>query len=440
MTRRTCGNFSPSTDDYRTNMMPLRSASVPSRTDPDEFRDLQLKKLRAGLAEVLKANAFWRDRLHDVRGWGDFELLPLTTKAHLLADQAAHPPFGTNLTYPRERFLRVHQTSGSSGNQPLRWLDTAESWEWWLQIWTDHVYRAAGVRAGDRVFFAFSFGPFIGFWSAFGGAERLGALSISGGAMTSEQRLRTMLEMGATVLLSTPTYALRLADVANELGLDLCGSGVRVTIHAGEPRASIPATRAAIEEAYGATTFDHTGMTELGPTGISCSQRDGIHLIESEFIFEVLDADGHPSVEGELVATNLGRWGMPLIRYRTGDRVKLSRERCSCGSPFVKLLAGIQGRVDDMFTVRGVNLFPSQVEDIVHRYPAVVEFVIERRRERQMDEVTLLVETVGDDFSTERLEAHLRQALGVRLGCRLVERGTLPRSELKAKRIRQAGS
>src|SRR5207245_2077036 len=106
--------------------------------------------------------------------------------------------------------------------------------------------------------------------------------------------------------------------------------------------------------------FDHTGMTELGPTGVSCSQRDGIHLIESEFIFEVLDADGHPSVEGELVATNLGRWGMPLIRYRTGDRVKVSREQCSCGSAFLKLLGGIQGRVDDMLTVRGVNLFPSQ--------------------------------------------------------------------------------
>jgi phenylacetate-CoA ligase len=415
----------------------LRSAPADSRTDPDELRDLHLRKLRAGLAEVLAANTFWRDRLQDVRGWDDFERLPLTTKATLLADQATHPPFGTNLTYPLERFVRLHQTSGSSGGQPLRWLDTAESWEWWLRIWADHVYRVAGVKAGDRVFLAFSFGPFIGFWSAFGGAERLGALCISGGAMTSEQRLRSMLDVGATVLLSTPTYALRLANVANQLAIDLRESGVRVTIHAGEPGASIPATRAAIEEAYGATCFDHTGMTELGPTGFSCSQRDGIHLIESEFIFEVLDADGHPSVEGELVATNLGRWGMPLIRYRTGDRVRVSREQCSCGSPFVKLLGGIQGRVDDMFTVRGVNLFPSQVEDIVRRYPEVVEFVIERRRERHMDEVSLLIEAVGDEFSTDRLEADLRQALGVRLDCRVVERGTLPRSELKAKRIRQ---
>jgi phenylacetate-CoA ligase len=422
-------------------MIPLTSPGNPtarSTADLNALRDQQLRKLRAGLGDVLTSNAFWRDRLHDMRGWDDFARLPLTDKAELLSDQAAHPPFGTNLTYPLDRFVRLHQTSGSSGDQPLRWLDTSESWEWWLQIWADHVYRAAGVKAGDRVFFAFSFGPFVGFWSAFGGAQRLGALSISGGAMTTEQRLRTMLELNATVLLSTPTYALRLADVANELSLDLRGSGVRVTIHAGEPGASIPATRAAIEEAYGATCFDHTGMTELGPTGFSCSQRDGIHLIESEFIVEVLDQAGRPADEGELVATNLGRWGMPLIRYRTGDRVRVSREPCGCGSPFIKVIGGIQGRVDDMFTVRGVNLYPSQVEDIVRRHPEVAEFVLERRRERQMDEVSLLIEPAGEDFSTERLEADLRQALGVRLDCRVVERGTLPRSELKAKRIRQA--
>ncbi len=403
-------------------------------SDPDELRDLHLRKLRAGLDEVLKTNAFWRSRLTGVRGWDDFERLPPTTKADLLSDQAAHPPYGTNLTYPLDRYVRLHQTSGSSGDQPLRWMDTAESWDWWVRIWSEHVYPAAGVGAGDRVFFAFSFGPFIGFWSAFGGAERLGALAISGGAMTSEQRLRTMLDLRATVLLSTPTYALRLADVARGLGIELESSEIRVTLHAGEPGASIPATRAAIEAAYAAACFDHTGMTELGPTGFSCSQRDGIHVVESEFIFEVLDAAGRPATEGELVATNLGRWGMPLVRYRTGDRVQVSREPCSCGSPFLKLVGGIRGRVDDMFTVRGVNLYPSQVEDIVRGHPEVTEFVIEHRRVREMDEVSLLVEIAGED-PTERLEAGLRQALGVRLGCKVVPTGTLPRSELKSKRI-----
>lgn len=284
------------------------------------------------------------------------------------------------------------------------------------------------VTAADRIFFAFSFGPFIGFWSAFGGAQRLGALCISGGAMTSQQRLRTMLDARATVLLSTPTYALRLADVAGEIGVDLWATGVRKTIHAGEPGASIPATRSAIEAAYSSVAFDHTGMTELGPTGVSCSARDGVHLIESEFIFEVMP-------DGELVATNLGRWGMPLIRYRTGDRVVVADEPCSCGSPYMKVVGGIQGRVDDMITVRGVNLFPSQIEDIVRRYADIAEFVIEHRREQRMDEVTLVIETSGSVFPQGRLEADLRQALGVRIDCRIVPSGTLPRSELKARRL-----
>ena len=392
------------------------------------LRDSQLAKLRAGLREVLRTNAFWRERLHDVRGWGDFERLSMTTKAELLADQDLHPPFGSNLTYPPDRYVRLHQTSGSSGDHPLRWLDTAESWEWWERIWAEHVYGAAGVTSSDRVFFAFSFGPFVGFWSAFGGAQRLGAMCISGGAMTSEQRARSILELDATVLMCTPTYALRLADVGRSLGLDLSASSVRVTLHAGEPGASIPSTRSAIEEAWSAVAFDHTGMTELGPTGVSCAARDGVHLIESEFIFEV-------AADGELIATNLGRWGMPLVRYRTGDRVVVSRDPCTCGSPFVKVLGGIQGRVDDMFTVRGVNLFPSQVEDIVRRHPEVVEFVIEHRRERQMDEVTVLVETSVEDFSVDGLEGELRAALGVRLGCAVVPAGTLPRTEMKARRV-----
>ncbi len=394
----------------------------------DELKDLQLRKLRGGLGDVLRSNAFWRSRLTDVHGWDDFERLPLTTKDELLADQAAHPPFGTILTHPLDRYVRLHQTSGSTGAQPLRWLDTAESWDWWLSIWTDHVFRAAGVGGKDTIFYAFSFGPFIGFWTAFESAGKLGAMAISGAGMTTEQRVRTMLDLDATVLLSTPTYALRMAAVAGELGLDLASSALRVTIQAGEVGASIPSTRAAIESALGATCFDHTGMTELGPTGHSCSQRAGIHLIESEFIFEV-------TPEGELVATNLGRWGMPLVRYRTGDLVSVSHDQCSCGSPYMKVLGGIRGRVDDMFTVRGVNLFPSQVEDIVRRHPHVTEFAIELRREREMDEVTLLIEVAGDGVSTERLEADLRQALGARLGCRVVPAGTLPRSELKSHRV-----
>jgi phenylacetate-CoA ligase len=409
-----------------------------SSSSLDQVRAEQLARLRQRLPEVLSGNRFWRERLHDVRGWDDFRRLTLTGKDDLVQDQARHPPFGSNLTYPLDSYVRVHQTSGSSGGRPLLWLDTAESWQWWCRLWAEHVYPAAGVRPEDRVFLAFSFGPFIGFWSAFAGAEKLGALVISGGAMTSEQRMRTMLDLGATVLLCTPTYALRLAELSRELGLDPGASAIRATIHAGEPGASVPATRAAIERAYGATAFDHTGMTELGPTGMSCSQRDGVHLIDTEFVFEVLPGGSTTTVEegeGELVATNLGRWGSPLLRYRTGDRVRMSREPCSCGSPFPKALGGLEGRMDDMLTVRGVNLFPSQVEEVVRRYPEIGEFVIEHRRVREMDEVTLLVECPGGEGPLVRLGVELRNALGVRIGCRQVATGSLPRSEPKARRL-----
>ncbi len=404
----------------------MRASSV----SPDAIRAEQLRRLGRRVPELLRDNAFYRDRLHEVRSWDDFERLPLLTKAEIVADQEAFPPFGSNLTYPLERYVRLHQTSGSSGIRPLRWLDTAASWAWWERIWSEHVFPAAGVGPGDRVFCAFSFGPFIGFWSAFCGAERLGALAISGGAMTTEQRARAILELGVTALCCTPTYALRLAEAARELGLDLASSSVGAVICAGEPGASVPATRELIGESFRAQVYDHSGMTELGPTAFGCSA-GGLHLVEPEFIFEV-------SQEGELIATNLGRWGSPLVRYRTGDRVELSTERCACGSPYPKLVGGILGRLDDMFTVRGVNLYPSQVEAIVRRHREVEEFLIEHRTVRRMDEVVLLFETARpSDGLAERLAADLRQALGARIDCRLVATGTLPRSELKSRRLRR---
>ena len=403
-----------------------------SSNSPDAIRAEQLGRLRKHLPEVRERNPFYRDRLHDVSTWADFQRLPFTTKAEIVADQEANPPFGSNLTYPLERYVRLHQTSGSGGTRPIRWLDTPESWDWWERIWAGQVFAAAGVGARDRVFCAFSFGPFIGFWSAFCGAERLGAMAISGGALTTEQRVRAIIDLGATVLLCTPTYALRLAETGREIGIDMAASAVRAIICAGEPGASINATRDLIEHGFGARVYDHCGMTELGPTGFGCVAGGGIHLVQDEFIFEV-------SEEGELIATNLGRWGSPLIRYRTGDRVALSSEQCTCGSQFAKLSGGILGRVDDMFTVRGVNLYPSQVEEIIRRHPEIDEFRIEHRTFRQMDEVALVYETASAAPGlAEVLGAELRQALGARIECRQVPAGTLPRAELKSQRIIRA--
>ncbi|MBU6422664.1 MAG: phenylacetate--CoA ligase family protein [Chloroflexota bacterium] len=410
-----------------------------------ERRETQRARLRAMAADVLAGNTFYKEKLGAagvtrpeqlVAGW---DALPFTTKTELSADQAAHAPWGRNLTYPLERYVRMHQTSGTTG-RPLRILDTAESWAWWAGIWADLIYGAAGVTAADRVYFAFSFGPFIGFWSAFAGAERLGALCISGAAQSTPERLQSIVASGATVILSTPTYALRLAEVAREETVDLERSALRVSIHAGEPGASIPATRERIESGLGVVAFDHTGATEIGPTGFSCEARDGVHLVEREFIAEVLDpASGEVAEdgEGELVLTNLGRWGWPVIRYRTGDRVRLERGRCACGRTWAKLAGGIVARADDMVIVRGVNVFPSAIESIVRGLDGVAEYRVEAYEERGMVELRVIVEPLPGIAGGIRdgVAEALHRSLGIRCAVDLAEPGALPRFELKAKRF-----
>ena len=390
--------------------------------------------------------AKWRaagvDGARAIGDWKAFRRLPFTTKAELSRDQEMHPPYGTDLTFPLDRYVRVHQTSGTTG-RPLRWLDTAESWDWWQRCW-QFVYRAAGVGPGDRIFFAFSFGPFIGFWSAFDAARRIGALAVPGGGLDSNLRVRLLQESRATVLVCTPSYALRLAEVARVGGVDPARLGVRVTIHAGEPGASIPATRRRIESAWGARCIDHTGLTEVGATGFTCPAGE-LHLNESEFVGEVIDpATGEiaPGGEGEMVLTNLGREGSPVVRYRTGDRVRLVPDRCECGRTFARLAGGILGRADDMLVVRGVNVFPSVIEDVVRRFDSIDEFRIEVRREREMLDVRVVVEIDGDRHPADQitltlaeLRARLRAACGLRIDAEATAAGTLPRWELKARRL-----
>jgi phenylacetate-CoA ligase len=276
----------------------------------------------------------------------------------------------------------------------------------------------------------------VGFWSAFAGAEHLGALCLTGGAMSTIERVAAIVATQATVLMCTPTYALRLAEAASEEGIDLARSALRVSIHAGEPGASIPGTRDRIEKQLGVEAFDHTGATEVGAHGFSCSARDGVHINESEFIAEVLDAgtgEARDEGEGELVLTNLGRWGMPAIRYRTGDRVTAVRGECSCGRTLVKLAGGIAGRVDDMVTVRGVNVFPSAIEAIVRRFGQVGEYRLELARVREMDELRCTIEAPIDLGAL--VAAAIHGELGIRCEVTTVAPGTLPRFEMKARRF-----
>lgn len=396
------------------------------------------------LAQVLKSNAFWQRKLkdagveepEDIRTLEDYRQLPFTTKEELSADQEAHPPYGTNITFPRSQYIRIHQTSGTTG-EPLRWLDTEESWLWWARCWGT-VYNAAGVKSGDSIFFAFSFGPFIGFWSAHEGARLMGALSIPGGGMTSLQRVRAIRYNDISVLICTPTYALHLAEIAEAEGIDIANSSVRITIHAGEPGASIPAAKARIESAWDSRCYDHTGATEVGAWGFECQAQSGVHLNEGEFIFDVVNPDtGESADEGELIITNLGRVGTPVIRYRTGDWVRLRTEPCECGRNFRQLKAGIIGRIDDVLIVRGVNVYPSAIENIVRGFPEVGEFVVDVFRKGELDEIEIRLEirTTNTEPILTAVVQRIRNALGLRVNAKSVPHGTLPRFELKAKRF-----
>ena len=405
---------------------------------PAAMRARQLEIL-SRLRPSLLTNRFYAEkfRSHPIAktwDWDAFGRLPFTTKAELVADQQANPPFGSIASHHPDEYAKYHQTSGTQG-RPLAVVDTRDSWAWWSECW-QYVYAAAGVTPRDRIFFAFSFGPFIGFWSAYDAAQRLGAMTIPAGGLDSRVRLAMMAATRPTVLMSTVTYALRLAEVAGEQGLRLPDLGVRTTIHAGEPGASVPSIRSRVEEAWGASCHDHAGATEIGAYGYSCGEKRGVHLNEAEFVAEIIDpASGRSCAEGErgeLVLTNLGRASWPVIRYRSGDLVEHGGRSCPCGRSFLFLPGGIIGRIDDLMIVRGVNIYPSAIEAIVRDFP-VSEFRIVRQSRQQMEEILLEVE--APDPVQRALADALQSRLGVRPPPSRVPDGSLPRFELKARRV-----
>jgi len=411
-----------------------------------ELEQLQLARLRDLLSAVLPHNAFHRRRLagldpQSLRSRADLARLPLLTKADLLTDQRDHPPYGSALTHPTGRYVRLFQTSGTSG-QPLRWLDTAESLAWMHGCW-EQMFAMAGLTPEDRLFFPFSFGPFLGFWTAFEAAIRLGYFVMPGGGMSSVARLRFLLEHRVRVIFCTPSYALHLVEVANREGIDLTASAVRAIIVAGEPGGSIPATRSRIESGWSARVLDHCGMTEIGPCGIECLDNPGgLHLLEGDYLAEVIDQQTLAPIEaertGELVLTNLGRVGSPLIRYRTGDLVRVDPEPCPCGRTFLRLAGGILGRADDMIHLRGNNVHPASIEAILRRFEEVAEYRIEVDRSQALARLRIDVEPLpGFDARAlvEGVGQAVRDELLFRAEVRAVAPGSLPRYEMKARRV-----
>jgi phenylacetate-CoA ligase len=314
-------------------------------------------------------------------------------------------------------------------------LDTAEDWEWWIGCW-QFVLDAADVGANDRALLAFSFGPFIGFWSAFDALVARGALVVPGGGLSSVARIQLIRHAGITTLLCTPTYALRLAEVAAEHNISLADTAVEKIIVAGESGGSVPATRERIETAWGARVIDHCGATEVGPWGFADVNGRGLYINEAEFIAEFVSVEtGRPAEEGELshlILTTLGRLGAPVIRYQTSDLVRPVWSS-DTDNGFVLLDGGVLGRADDMVIVRGMNIYPTAIEQILHSFPEVVEYRVTARRQGALDE--LLVEVEDHLQQPQRIAHELQLKLGLKVDVRCVTSMSLPRYEGKGCRF-----
>lgn len=404
-----------------------------------ELEQYQLGRLNALLERVLPDNQFYMKKLarvnRPIKSMAEFATWPCTFKEELVRHAGGGEGDAiSTLTWPRQRYSRFHQTSGTSG-RPLVVLDTPDDWQWVLECW-QYVIDAAGITADDRALMAFSFGPHIGFWGAYEALTHLGALVIPTGGMSSLQRLELARNNSPTILCCTPSYGLHLAEVAAQHHIDVAQFGVRLLVLAGEPGGSVPAVRCKLQQLWNAQVHDHSGATEVGPWGFGDSAGTGLHVIESEFIPEFLSlATGAPAEDGEeaeLVITNLGRFGCPVIRYRTGDVVK-PKWNADGENRFVLLAGGVLGRTDDMLVVRGVNVFPSSIDHILRSFPEVVEYRATVYRVSEMDRLRIEVEDRLEQ--PERIAREVKMLLGLRVEVESIPLGTLPRFEGKGRRF-----
>jgi phenylacetate-CoA ligase len=421
----------------------------------EQLQALQLAKLQRMTQWAYARSPFHKSRFDaagvhpdQLKALDDLRRIPFMTREAWMDSQVEQPLFGTLPTTTQDHAIRYHLTSGTSGRVPIRVLDGMKDWEWIAEMWS-YGFWGFGVRPEDVVYFAFGYGSFIGFWGAHYCCEKLGALVIPGGAQTTEARVKQIVEMGVTTVCSTPTYALRLWQQAQEMGIDLASSKVNKVILSGEPSGSIPAVKRQLEEAWGAKCGDTAGMTELGTIMIfECShQPGGTHIIEDHFIEEVVNPEtGEPVPYGELgerVVTSFGRGFIPVLRYRTKDMVlKVPYSTCDCGRTGDIYQGGIRGRWDDMKLIRGTNVYPTAVEALIREHDAIDEFQIYIWRSEIRDEIAIKLEMKpGCEAEWPALSETLAQELaaaheGLRFIIELMPAGSLPRFELKAKRLK----
>ena len=422
----------------------------------EDLRKLQFHKFKRIFTHAYINSPFYRKKLDgvgikpdDIKTLEDLRKVPITSKEELRpAQENKEPPlYGELLAVPPDDVCRYHQTTGTTGN-PVRYADTWEDWEWYSENWAYCMY-SRGFRSSDRVYIPFPYHVFIAFWGGHYGAEKVGAEVIPGGSTSTEQRVREMRDLMCTAMMCTPTYALRLAEKAREIGIDPRGEiPVNKIFCAGEPGASIPATKRRIENTWHAKVYDHLGATEAPLWAFECRAQRGLHLNEAMDLVEILNPDTfEPVAPGEIgtaVITTLDRYAMPTIRFDLKDMVRLSAnpEPCNCGRTWRMIEGGIIGRRDHITKIRGVLFAPPSVEQGIRSLPELGdEYEIVLYKENDQDEILVKAEILPEyqqegEKIKEKVIRELRNATQLRCKVEFHPFGSLPRYEVKAKRLK----
>ncbi len=419
----------------------------------EELEKRQLKLFRKRMRYVIEKSPFYRRKFEeadvtprDIKTMEDVRGVPFTTKAELLKSQEEHPIFGDFPCLPPEAACRVFQTSGTTGT-PLKVPFSKKDWfRNCFEQFSYYVY-GYGIESKDVAFFPFVYGLFVAWWGLQATMEQHSVTIVPGGGQTSETRLKSIIDWGATVVCGTPTYIIYLGELAQKMGIDLPSSKVRIVVTAGEPGAQVPATKKLVEGLWGAKNYDDIGSTEITNFGFECIAQKGTHMNDAMFLPESLDKEtGKPvgaGEVGELVLSNLCCETAPLLRYKTGDLVRFDYDRCECGRTFLRMIGGVIGRVDDMFHFGGVNIFPSAIENFirqVHEFSNEYQLVVPRQGSGK--KLRIRVEPATSDIPDDRIQRAVKAlfdniAYNIKItpDVEVVAVGSLPRFEGKARRI-----
>ena len=421
----------------------------------ERLQEIQLHKFKSIAAWAYEHSPYYR-RLYsqaglepgDIKTMADVRRVPTTDKAKLKDAQNEGPfPYGSRLCVPLDQVSEFRQTSGTTGT-PVYQADCWQDWDWWSEAWS-YILWAQDYRPTDRVFIPFGYNIFVAFWAGHYAAEKMGCEVVPGGVLDTTARVLKIQELQATAMMGTPTYILNMAAVARErLELDPSQLPISRITCAGEPGASIPATKRRMEEAWGAKVFDHAGATEIGAWSYECAEQPGgMHVNEGLFLVEIEDLITGETIEepgrkGKMIITALDRLAQPCLRFDSKDIIEWDSEPCPCGRTYRLIKGGVQGRADDITKVKGVLLSPTAIEEVVRGFAELTEeyeVVVERLGDS--DKITLKVELISEaEASREEVLARLKNALRLKTNLGYVievhPAGSLPRWEVKARRFK----